>query len=530
MRIAIGRAPATLLLLAAVTAQRAPAQVATLASVDSSGNQANRESGTAAVSRDGRFVAFASYANNLVAGDTGFNEDVFVHDTKTGATERDSVDSSGGQANTGSDDVAISADGRFVAFSSYADNLVASDGNGCQDVFVHDRATGTTDRASVDSGGVEGNGDSRQPALSADGRFVAFLSVAKNLVAGGTSGTQHVFVRDRASGTTELASVSTGGTAADADSLECAISADGRFVAFSTGATDLDASDTNGTTDVYLRDRQLGTTVRCSLDSSGNQGSQSSFFPGVSADGNSVVFQSTCSSFELAGSSGDQIFVRDVAKGTLTQVSVDSSGNPAQGECDGPSLSADGRFVAFSSWAANLASDPNVIGTNVFQHDRVTGRTTWYSANRSGKAADGDSGDEDNREFVAISSDGARVAYWSSSDDLVASDTNLEDDVFVSGAPLTLTADPESAAAGVTVNFDFWRAKASSTVLLFATEVDRVACAIPVGGGTCDGNGEWTLSAVVPFGLTGHQVVLTAFALLPSGKVGASNGKIITLL
>src|SRR5216117_509323 len=231
-----------------------------------------------ALSADGRFVAFDSAATDLVAGDTNGVSDVFVHDRQTGTTERVSVASDGAQGNGRSGLVtfafppALSADGRFVAFVSFATNLVAGDTNGATDVFVHDRQTGTTERVSVASDGTESNAASLGSALSADGRFVAFQSDATNLVAGDTNGATDVFVHDRQTGMTERVSVASGGTEGNGFSAGLALSADGRFVAFHSTATNLVAGDTNGATDVFVHDRQTGTTERVSVDSDGTQG------------------------------------------------------------------------------------------------------------------------------------------------------------------------------------------------------------------------------------------------------------------
>src|SRR5256886_498703 len=166
-------------------------------------NQGNGESTDVALSADGRFVRFTSAAPDLVAGDTNGAMDVFVHDRQTGTTELVSVDSAGNQANGASTDVALSADGRFVAFTSAAPDLVAGDTNGATDVFVHDRQTGVTERVSVDSAGNQVSGPSIAAALTAAGRFVAFTSAAPDLVAGDTNGAADVFVHDRQTGTTE---------------------------------------------------------------------------------------------------------------------------------------------------------------------------------------------------------------------------------------------------------------------------------------------------------------------------------------
>ncbi len=210
------------------------------------------------ISADGRFVAFFSDATNLVAGDTNGADDVFVRDRKQGTTERVSVSSAGEQANAGTvrpPDPSISADGRFVAFESYASNLVAGDTYGTWDVFVRDRSAGTTELVSVSTAGEQGNDGSGDPSISADGRFVAFESSATNLVAGDTNGADDVFVRDRQAGTTELVSVSTAGRQGNAvspmprRSPRTAASSPSRPM-----PSNLVAGDTNGT-DGHLRPR-----------------------------------------------------------------------------------------------------------------------------------------------------------------------------------------------------------------------------------------------------------------------------------
>src|SRR5439155_1725953 len=203
-----------------------------------------------------------SAASDLVAGDTNGVSDVFVHDRQTGTTERVSVASGGAQGNGSSGLIgfafppALSADGRFIAFVSFATNLVAGDTNAATDVFVHDRQTETSRASCVASGGTEGNAASLGFALSADGRFVAFRSDATNLVAGDTNGTTDVFVHDRQTGATERMSVGSGGVQGNGFSAGPALSADGRFVAFRSVGTNLVAGDTNGATDVFVHDRQ----------------------------------------------------------------------------------------------------------------------------------------------------------------------------------------------------------------------------------------------------------------------------------
>jgi Tol biopolymer transport system component len=223
--------------------------------VTSSGQQGNGSSELPSISAGGRFVAFVSNASNLVLHDTNGFYDVFVRDRLNKVTERVSVGPHRTQSNDSSSYPVISADGQFVAFQSDATNLVPHDTNGRTDVFVRDRKLGTTERVSISSAGEQGNGDSFVPVISADGRFVAFDSNATNLVPHDTNGVVNIFVRDRKLGRTERVSVGPHGVQADKDSPLSAISAHGRFVAFWSFATNLVPHDTNGQDDVFVRTR-----------------------------------------------------------------------------------------------------------------------------------------------------------------------------------------------------------------------------------------------------------------------------------
>src|SRR5438552_4844963 len=257
----------TLVLLTGLGGRSAGARTTERVSGASGGTEANGASLRSAISAAGRFVAFDSAATDLVAADTNGVSDVFVHDRQTGATERVSVACGGAQGDGSSGLIgfafppALSADGRFIAFISSATSLVAGDTNGATDVFVHDRQTGTTERVSVASGGTQSNGASLGSALSADGRLVAFQSDATNLVVGDTNGTTDVFVRGRQTGTTARVSVASDGTQANDVSGYPALSADGRFVAFHSKATNLVAGDANGANDVFVHDLPASTTT-----------------------------------------------------------------------------------------------------------------------------------------------------------------------------------------------------------------------------------------------------------------------------
>ncbi len=292
------------------------------------GSRGNSFSRWPALSFDGRLIAFWSHSRDLVPGDTNTECDVFARDRAAGTTERVSVASDGSQVNgasgdvafVGADAVAVSRDGRLVVFPSRASNLVPGDTNGRIDVFLRNRASGTTERVSVASNGSQGDRDSvlgvRQ-AVSDDGRFVAFSSLASNLVPGDTNSRMDIFIRDRAAGTTERVSVASGGSQGNRDSGPlAAISADGRFVAFNSAATNLVPGDTNGRHDIFVRDRAAGRTVRVSVSTSGQQANGdngSALWRGLSItpDGLTVAWSSTASNLVTGDTNGTRdIFVR----------------------------------------------------------------------------------------------------------------------------------------------------------------------------------------------------------------------------
>ena len=355
-------------------------------SVSSSGAQAvGSDTGSVgpAISGNGRFVAFTSGASNLVPGDSDFLDDIFVRDLQNDSTSRVSLNSSEAPANDNSGNAAISRGGRYVAFDSFATNLVPNDTNAKRDVFVRDRQIGTTLRMSISSAGAQGNGflGSSGPAISADGCCVAFVSDATNLVSDDTNGVEDIFVRDRRNGRTERVSVSSAEVQGDGDSLVSAISGDGRYVAFGSFATNLVSGDTNGAEDSFVRDRQNGTTERVSVSSAGQQGNPppGSFLSGlaISRNGRFVAFTSEASNLAPNDTNAKRdVFVRDRQNGTTLRMSVSSAaaqGNGFLGSVD-PAIGADGRFVAFCSDVANLVpSDTNDVA-DIFVRDRHPGR------------------------------------------------------------------------------------------------------------------------------------------------------------
>ncbi|MBY0277111.1 hypothetical protein K2Z84_17395 [Candidatus Binatia bacterium] len=285
--------------------------------VDSTGAEATGGgSYFAAISGNGAVVAFGSSATNLVAGDGNGRMDVFVRDRKSGETTRVSVNSAGIEGNGDSltyANVALGGGGRYVPFVSGASNLVAADTNGATDVFVHDRTLHRTTRMSVDSAGVQGDGPSFEPTISANGRFFAFSSIATNLVAGDGNGKADVFVHDRKTGETTRVSVDSAGGESNGHSGEPSISKDGRFVAFYSAASNLVVDDTNGVPDIFVHDRKTGTTVRVGVAPDGSQPNAAALTPAISGNGRAVAFESDATNlvpFDV-NAQGD-VFVRTV--------------------------------------------------------------------------------------------------------------------------------------------------------------------------------------------------------------------------
>ncbi len=275
-----------------------------LVSVTADGTQAVGGSNSASISANGRFVAFYAYPDTLVSNDTNGVGDIFVRDLRHNTTTRVSVASDGTQANSASgydDPAQISENGRFVTFDSYASNLVPNDTNGRRDVFVRDLYRGTTTRVSVASGGIEGNGDGMAPAISDNGRFVAFAANSTNLVAGDTNNTTDIFVRDLHRNTTTRVSVASDGTQSDSDSIRPTISDDGRFVAFEGWGIHLVSNDTNNAPDIFVRDLRHNTTTRVSVAEDGMQANDQSRYASISGNGRFVAFQSVATNLESSG-------------------------------------------------------------------------------------------------------------------------------------------------------------------------------------------------------------------------------------
>lgn len=421
--------PAAALVLAAVPFLHP--QATTRASVRSDGLGASSHSATAGISADGRFVGFVSLAEDL-DGPVNGQQDAFVHDRWTGETRLVSVAFGGVGADGASYSPLFSADGRFVAYRSDATNLVPGDGNGASDVFVLDRLQGTTERVSVDASGGDADAWSYYQTISADGRFVCFQSEASDLVAGDVNGTFDIFVRDRIADSTELVSVDSLGsvTGRFQFSVEPAISSDGSCVVFASVDEALAAGASNGVSDVFLRDRSAGTTEVVSIGLGGAPANGASSLPAVSTDGRFVAFVSEATNLVPGDVNGARdVFVRDRLTGTTELVSVASDGTRASLDSwlyySHPTLSDDGRYVVFESYAPELVPNDGNGWSDIFLRDRTAGTTTIVSVSSSGGQV------HQGALRATLSADGSVIAFESTDGHLVSGDVNAASDVFV---------------------------------------------------------------------------------------------------
>lgn len=418
----------------------AAATTTTRVSISTDGTEGNGAAGdysswsSRTISSDGRSIVFSSSASNLVADDMNSRTDIFIRDRLTSQTTRVSVASDGTEANDASDSQTISANGRYVAFVSGATNLVPNDTNATADVFVHDMVTSQTVRASLLSGGGEGATSASNPSLSADGRYVAFVSQG-SFVPGNTA-QGSVYVYDMVTNQTTLASVSTDG-AAMPHSARPSISADGRFVAFESDANNAVPNDTNGTLDVFIHDMQSGQTTRVSIASDGAEGNGASVAPSISSDGRVVSFTSFASNLVPNDTNNvPDIFVHDMQTGQTTRVSVASDGSQAFDWSITHAISGDGRYVAFDTASNNLVpGDSNGQG-DVFIHDLQSGQTALVSV-----ASDGTQGNNGS-DKPSLTADGQFVTFASTASNLVSGDTNGTWDIFVRDRGDTGTPTP----------------------------------------------------------------------------------------
>ncbi|MBI2928384.1 MAG: PD40 domain-containing protein [Verrucomicrobia bacterium] len=390
----------------------------------------NGHSVAASISADGRYVAFESEASNLVANDTNGAADVFLRDLQTGTTVLVSANPAGAPGNGASTNPTVTPDGHYVVFESAASDLVAGDTNGLGDVFVRDLQTGVTTLVSASAAGEPGLDASRWPVITPDGRYVAFESTATNLVPEVPLSPGQVYLRDLTSQTTKwiggaaagaylsftnvvLTNLSSG--ALTYFSFNAAVSDDGRYVAFKAAGFSLP-------TLVVRHDVQTGTTELTSrAGTAASPNIEDASGPKMSADGRMIAYAEALTQIDQAA-----VWVWDGQSKSSNLVSVNLAGTgPAKGLADTPAISADGRFVAFLSDATDLVTNATDGSFQVYVRDLVNGTTRLVSAK-----ADGSAGGSCEGAGPTLSADGRVIAFESFDGGLVAHDENSSDDVF----------------------------------------------------------------------------------------------------
>ncbi len=394
-------------------------------SVSSAGEGGNDESIHASVTSDGRYVVFASRADNLAAGDSNESMDVFLKDMSTGGIIRCSTSSSGAESNGDSRRPAISADGRYVVFESIADNLVSNDTNLKRDIFRKDINTGELVRCSTSSSGAEAARCSYRPAISGDGRYTAFESYASNLVMNDTNNEVDIFVKDLQTGAVVRCSTSAEGEQANERCQYPAMSFSGRYVAFSSWASNLVPDDDNEVSDVFRKDMMTGEITVCSANEAGTAGNERSFHPAISADGRYIAFASHASNLVLNDSNQvTDVFLKDMDTGALTMCSASPHKGQANGISQCPSISPEGAYVAFETVASNLAPDDTNRHEDIYVKEIDTGTLVRRSTSSSGEQ--GKTGSFQ----PCLSADGIYLVFYSGASEFVPDDLQGFFDVF----------------------------------------------------------------------------------------------------
>jgi TolB protein len=422
------------------------------------------------LSTTGRFTVFVSDADNLVPNDTNQSSDVFLRDSQTQVTERVSVADDEAQSPTGGFGGKVSADGRYVAFSSTANNLVAGDTNGAPDGFLRDRVAGTTTRVTLANNGSQALGSSTIDDMTPDARFLVFTSDADNLGPLDENLATDVFVRDRLGPTTRRMSQAAenlgDGIESDADSYGGAISDNGSYVTFISAASTLDPDFDCGCTDVFVRTRTATSVKRVTVTADDWTSDGDSESAVISGDGKWIAFSSRADTLiDPVDSNGfADVYVTARGSGVFQRASDSlepldpedpTSPHDADGDSEVAGISSDGRFVAFSSEAKNLVSQALHAPSNAFVRDRVGATTALAGTTQTMGEPTGPTPLQSGSIANAISGDGGYVLFSSAATDVIgAGDSNGTGfDVFLRSNPVPFiyAASPATVARGATV-------------------------------------------------------------------------------
>jgi len=387
--------------------------------------QSNAGSSNPSINATGSLVAFESNAVNWVSEDTNGVADIFVKNLNNGKVIRISTGSNGTQANGASFGPALSANGRYVVFSSAATNLVVGDNNEAVDVFRKDLQTGATIRVSTDSRGIQADGASDSATISANGRFVAFASDAGHLVADDTNAARDVFVKDLKTGKLTCVSCDGDGQLGNRHSLSPSINSSGRLVVFASLADNFAKADGNSASDIFVKNVATGDLFRVTTNASGEEANGYSLAPAICGNGRYVVFYSTANNLTPNGGNfRSDIYIKDLKTGALANLSTNAQGELGDAFSFNPTISANGRYVAFYSYASNLVAGDTNSSADIFVKNLKSGAVT--------RLFDGSLSERVDDRFTqpAINGNGRFVAFESEASTLVANDTNHAGDVF----------------------------------------------------------------------------------------------------
>jgi Tol biopolymer transport system component len=494
-----------------------------LVSVAADGGAANGAADRPQISGDGRYVTFDSDATNLTTGTPTVVRRVYRRDLASGTTQVVSASSTGRAAGAWSSFSWPSDDGHLVAFVSDDLSLAATTA-AARSVYVRDLSAARTELVSVSSTGRPGNGASSRPMMSPDGRFVAFSSFSSNLSPAGGNGQEQVYLRDRVAGTTRLVSVAAGGGLGNNRSYRGMVSADGRFVAFSSFATNLTAGADPAVESIFVRDLVAGTTTRVTVRPDGRPAPLGGSRPYLSPNGRYVVFNSYDPLVPSDTDTRDDVYVYDRATGAMERQSTAVGGGGPNSDSLRGFVTDDGTRSVFNSYATNLTVNDRNSAGDVFLRDRTSGTTKLLSVSWYGGGADAES------YRPVTSNDGSVVAYLSRARNLVVGDPSTDWQVYAV-SPATVAGTPDTTPATATVTAPRAGATVPSPVTLAGTATDDRSVAdvyVQVRDNTSGlwlrPDGTWGSGAVrVPTTLADRYAATTAWSVrlsLPEGSYG----------
>jgi len=515
--------PSSLMTLVLALAAAAPASAQTRMfrlSEAADGSQADGSSSRPCPSRNGRFVAFESWATNLDPADTNNTRDIFVKDRVDGGIVRASVASDGSEADGFSGAPFLSETGGFVVFESTATNLVPGDTNGQQDIFWRDLANGVTLRVSEAADGTQADWFSTHPSVSSDGRYVAFDSFATNLVAGDTNFMTDVFVKDMQTGAIQRCSVDVNGNEANGFSYLAQITDDGSCVFYTTTASNLVPGDTNGQEDVIRIQLRTWSVDRVSVTTTGGESAEGCRTDGIrcaSRDGSRCVFTADGDDMDILDSNLmlDTYEWDPNSPGTL-RVTDPCGGGQGDGDCSAPTVDRTGDLVSVFAAATNL--DPDDPGLGWFQAILCERANQCFVCDAQ-NVSDGGLWGNDDSWNPCVSADGVSVAFSSYATNLIAGDTNGEQDIYLRGTVAGFASTPAQVAPGGNLDLTLWGGMPFSPAFLYVTAVNGTPYVSKLMAMVLDSRGQREISATVPNnpGLSGTNVELRTICVDKDG-------------